>query len=80
MPALPSLLGLAARLHTVAQVRSELTHIAHALTTLASEWERAPARPLTTRDAATLARLCGRMGLTLVAHWQLTEVRREPID
>ncbi len=67
------LLWLASRTHSVSRVRVELSEVSNALLTHASDLER-ERRPVDSRDLARVARLCGRLGLLLLCHWQLTEV------
>lgn len=68
--------GLATRLHSIARVRQELSEVSHALLTHATDLERVD-RPVTTRDLARVARLCGRLGLVLLTHWQMSEIDGE---
>lgn len=76
-PPIPgALAGLATRMHSVSRVRQELSDVSHALLTHASDLERED-RAVTTRDLARVVRLCGRLGLVLLTHWQLQEVGRE---
>jgi len=68
--------GLATRLHSLTRVRQELSDVSHALLTHASDLEHQD-RPVTTRDVARVARLCGRLGLVLLTHWQMVEAGRD---
>ena len=72
----PWLGGLAARLHNLVLVRQELSDVSHALLTTASDLEREN-RPVTTRDLARVARLCGRLGLVLLTHSQMRGLEDE---
>lgn len=78
MPPVPHhiLTGLATRLHSISRVRQELSDVSHALLTHAADLERVD-RPVTTKDLARVASLCGRLGLVLLTHWQMSEVGRD---
>ncbi len=57
---------------SAARVRQELSDVSHALMTLGDDLHRED-RPVTTRDLARVARLCGRLGLVLLTHSQMNE-------
>lgn len=68
----PYLHDLGTRLFSVARVRQEMSDVSHTLLTLAGDLERED-RQVTTKDLARVARLCGRLGLVILTHSQMSE-------